>query len=94
MIESYIKHLESNHNLVIHSEENWTVDCGICGENINMGDMVFSLDHIIPASKGGTDTPENMSITHPECNQVKSDLSLEELVEKMKLIVSYQESKL
>jgi 5-methylcytosine-specific restriction endonuclease McrA len=94
MKTNYIEYLEKNYNLIRHSEEIATVDCGICGENINLGDMVFSLDHLIPASRGGTDTPENMSVTHPECNQVKSDLTLEELVEKMKLIISYQESRL
>lgn len=37
-----------------------------------------TLDHVIPLSKGGTDTLENVKLTHWICNIQKSNKSLEE----------------
>lgn len=32
-----------------------------------------SLDHIVPRSKGGTDSPENLQLAHRICNSVRRD---------------------
>ncbi len=32
-----------------------------------------TLDHIIPRSKGGSDQPENLQLTHARCNKIKGD---------------------
>jgi 5-methylcytosine-specific restriction endonuclease McrA len=32
-----------------------------------------TLDHLIPASKGGTDDPENLKLAHRSCNRAKGD---------------------
>lgn len=54
------------------------IDCHICGESIAI-DAVHpdpfrpSIDHLTPRSRGGTNDPENLKLTHLWCNQVKSD---------------------
>lgn len=60
--------------------------CQICGETIDksdykttdegyfvVGDQYPSLDHIIPVSKDGTHTWDNVQLTHHYCNSVKRD---------------------
>lgn len=32
-----------------------------------------TLDHIIPRSKGGADTTENLQLTHARCNKIKGN---------------------
>lgn len=44
--------------------------CGICSEYIENN---FHIDHIIPISKGGSHTIENVQLTHPFCNLSKND---------------------
>ena len=42
--------------------------CAICG-----GGMIdYHVDHIIPISKGGTNWPDNIQLTHPVCNLRKN----------------------
>lgn len=53
-------------------------DCKICGEEVDLeakfpDPFRASRDHILPRSKGGSNAPENLQITHLWCNQVKSD---------------------
>ena len=59
--------------------------CYICGEKCDFedfknvdgtvicGDMYPSIDHVIPASKGGTHTWDNVRLAHRKCNYVKND---------------------
>lgn len=52
--------------------------CGACGKKVNRN-IAYpdprspSMDHVIPLSKGGEHTPENVRITHLECNLAKGD---------------------
>lgn len=39
--------------------------CHICGRKVGKG---FHLDHLIPLSKGGPHTAENLRVAHPRCN--------------------------
>ena len=39
----------------------------------------FTLEHIIPKSRGGTNEMENLTGTHQFCNNLKSDSLMEEL---------------
>lgn len=53
-------------------------DCGECGEPIDyeahhLDPMSFQVDHIIPLSRGGTDTLDNKQACHRKCNRDKSD---------------------
>lgn len=50
--------------------------CGICGRQIRRRYLFtdhVNLDHIVAKSKGGTRDPDNLSLTHKECNQMKAD---------------------
>ena len=44
--------------------------CGICGEPL---DSNYHLDHILPVSKGGASTYENLQVAHSTCNLAKRD---------------------
>lgn len=61
--------------------------CKLCGDKIDknayemQGDTFIakgtypSIDHIIPVSKGGTHTWDNVQLAHCKCNSIKSDSS-------------------
>jgi 5-methylcytosine-specific restriction endonuclease McrA len=49
--------------------------CHICGELVNPQDVQF--DHIIPLSKGGPHSMDNISVAHAKCNMKKKDKILE-----------------
>ncbi len=55
----------------------WGYVCGVCGGPIDEKD--FHRDHVIPLSKGGHDTIENVRPCHPACNLSKNAKLLEEL---------------
>jgi CRISPR/Cas system Type II protein with McrA/HNH and RuvC-like nuclease domain len=55
--------------------------CYLSGEKINLDTDNFNFDHIIPTSRNGTNTFENLGITHPTVNYMKGDLTPEELIE-------------
>ena len=44
--------------------------CNLCGENIREN---YHIDHILPLSKRGTHTIENIQLLCPHCNLTKSD---------------------
>lgn len=45
--------------------------CGLCGGDVDPGDI--SIDHIIPRSKGGPTTMENLQVVHRVCNSRKGN---------------------
>lgn len=52
--------------------------CYICGRKVNTrahynADDYGSIDHVIPLSKGGTHTWDNVRLAHRKCNCVKRD---------------------
>lgn len=52
--------------------EIWSRDigiCGICGRPANSSN--WHLDHIIPLSRGGQHTRDNVQVSHPKCNLSK-----------------------
>jgi 5-methylcytosine-specific restriction endonuclease McrA len=61
------------------SEYEWTIDtlirahgciCALCGEPI-ASRQEATLDHVIAASRGGSDTIENLQLAHESCNKRK-----------------------
>lgn len=72
--------------------------CRICGELINEKDYIInkegnfevgqgypSIDHIIPVSKGGTHTWDNIQLAHHQCNSIKSDTVYKSIEESEQL---------
>lgn len=63
--------------------EVWGTDCHICGNPIDLGaprrsgdpgwELGLHLDHVVPLSRGGTDTLENVRPSHGRCNLCKSN---------------------
>lgn len=60
--------------------------CQICGEPVDWGDFTYStegcfvtgekypsVDHIIPKSKGGLHSWDNVQLAHHKCNSLKKD---------------------
>ena len=52
--------------------------CHICHQPIDytlphLDPMSFTVDHLIPLNKGGTDTLDNKAAAHRACNRTKSD---------------------
>jgi 5-methylcytosine-specific restriction endonuclease McrA len=45
--------------------------CQICGGNVRDDEVAF--DHVIPHSRGGPMTVENLRLVHRTCNQRKRD---------------------
>ena len=62
---------------VVCARDGWR--CGICGRKVRKSlkfphPMSASLDHIVPLSKGGTHTWQNVQCAHFICNSRKSDV--------------------
>lgn len=60
----------------IYHRDGWV--CGICGESIDWrlaypDVLSASIDHVIPVSKGGAHTRENVQAAHLRCNISKSN---------------------
>jgi len=60
----------------IFSKDNFV--CHICGSSIDMdavapAPLSPSIDHVVPISKGGDDTFDNVKAAHFICNSIKSD---------------------
>lgn len=56
-----------------------TCYCYLCGKIIKKPED-FNLDHSVPLSRGGADTPDNWRISHKECNSKKGALTYGEWV--------------
>ena len=57
--------------------------CYLCGELI-LSQNDFSLDHVIPKSKGGPTEPWNLYPAHRACNEAKAAILLKQHREKQK----------
>lgn len=44
--------------------------CHVCGKSVDP--TQFHLDHVVPISRGGTHTPDNVRVAHPHCNLRKA----------------------
>ena len=68
--------------LAIYERDDWM--CHLCGKPIDPDahfndNLAASLDHIIPRSLGGPDSPENLRTAHRSCNSRRGVMLLEEL---------------
>lgn len=51
--------------------------CYLCHETFNSKSDI-TIDHLVPKSKGGTDSIDNLRLAHEKCNNAKNSMSLEE----------------
>lgn len=51
--------------------------CPICGKALSK--YAYTIDHIVPLSRGGTNHPNNLRAVHDECNKLKGKFSDKEL---------------
>lgn len=66
--------------------------CYLTGEKINLEDFdSYHLDHIIPKSKGGDNSLQNLGLLLKSVNQAKSDMSIEEFIDLCKKVIKYNE---
>ncbi|MGM0807543.1 MAG: HNH endonuclease [Bacillota bacterium] len=61
--------------------------CYLCDANVDLSVDTNhanypSIEHVIPVSKGGTHTWDNVKIAHRKCNALKSDKTLDEVLGK------------
>lgn len=71
-----------------------TTYCYLSGEKINLFENNYNLDHIIPVSRGGDNSLNNLGITHKVANTMKSDLTPDELIEWCKKILEFNNYKI
>lgn len=56
--------------------------CYLTGDYIDINQpRTYHFDHIVPVSKGGTNTLDNLGICTKNANQAKHDMSLDEFLE-------------
>jgi len=68
--------------------------CYLTGTPIDLNKPeTYHFDHIIPASKGGTNDLSNLEICLKEANNAKSDLSLSELYSLCESILNHRDKK-
>lgn len=55
-------------------------ECVYCGKKVN--NFELALDHVVPRTKGGEDSSDNLVVCCRSCNSKKSDLDLMDFIEK------------
>lgn len=65
--------------------------CAICGKFVPYTE--FTVDHIVPLAKGGSNDLSNLQCACGVCNRIKQDILPEELMEKLVKIMLFQVQK-
>jgi len=67
--------------------------CYITGQSIDIDKpRTYNFDHIIPVSKGGSNSLDNLGICTREANMSKNDMTYEEFVNFCKMVVKQAEA--
>lgn len=64
---------------------NVSYNCPYCGEHLTGANM--HIDHVIPLSKGGTNTDNNVQLLCNVCNLAKSSMTEEQFFNWIKRVV-------
>ncbi len=65
--------------------------CYLTGKPIDLDNpKTYHLDHIIPATKGGSNNIDNIGLLEPIVNKMKHDLMIDEFIDKCIQILEYQ----
>jgi len=54
------------------------LSCVYCGASVEQGDVILTLDHLIPRSKGGSNRVTNLATCCRRCNSARGDRPLAE----------------
>ena len=64
--------------------------CYLTGKEIDLSkSSSYSLDHIVPRSKGGDNSLENCGLACREANEAKSDQNLEDFIDMCQAVVNH-----
>lgn len=64
--------------------------CYLSGEPINLFETkTYSIDHIVPATKGGDNTLDNAGLISSSINKMKSDIEVDVFIQKCIKILKY-----
>lgn len=64
--------------------------CYLTGQPIDITKpRTYHFDHIVPSSKGGSNSIENLGICTKEANMAKSDMTVEEFVKLCNMVVNH-----
>lgn len=67
-----------------------TPKCALTGKQLNLEDPdSYVLDHIVPIAKGGSGNLDNLQIVDPLANQCKTSMTMDELFDMCKQILTY-----
>jgi 5-methylcytosine-specific restriction endonuclease McrA len=65
--------------------------CCLCGKFVDYED--FTVDHIIPLAKGGTNEIDNLQCACKVCNNIKTDVLPNEFIDKITEMIVYSMNK-
>ena len=61
--------------------------CSMCGQKLSY--LKFTIDHIVPVSKGGKNTLENMEAMCDTCNRMKADMLKQDFLQHIEKIYKH-----
>lgn len=65
--------------------------CYLTGESIDLNSPhTYCFDHIVPVSKGGENSLDNLGLLKSQVNKAKNDLTVLEFIDLCKKILEYQ----
>lgn len=65
--------------------------CQLCGKKLLLNQI--TIDHIVPLSRGGADTVDNIQCAYKACNKMKGDVAPEDFEDCITRIFKYQMEK-
>ena len=65
--------------------------CYLTGQSIDLSKpSTYHLDHIIPRSRGGNNSLDNLGLCTKQANQAKTNMTPDELINLCKVILQHQ----